>query len=113
MLTDIRSKSLPPPRNMKVQNLTLLDPTYDPNKGQQDPRDSLQTPRPQYSPITPSEVEDYLPPETPETPYLQNETLNGPQDTLTPARHLSRLNTNTFETSNGETALEIATKMLS
>ena len=110
--TDLRSKSLPPPRDMKAQNLTLLDPSYDINKGQQDPRDSLQTPRPQYSPITPSEVEDYIPPETPETPYLQNETLSGPQDTLTPGRHLSRLNTNTFESSNCETALEIATKML-
>ena len=57
-----------PKQDMKNRNMNLLDPNYSPNDGQAQRTptpNSLQTPRPQYSPITPTEVQRYLSPGTP------------------------------------------------
>ena len=93
--------------------MNLLDPNYDPDGGQPQPPDSLQTPRPHYSPITPTEVERFLHHQSPGTPYLQgNNSAEDQQDSFHPAHHLARLTTRTFETSNNETTLECAKHML-
>ena len=102
-----------PKQDMRNRNMDLLDPNYDPNGGQlqQIPTpNSLQTPRPQYSPVTPTEVERYL---SPGTPCFQgSNSAENQQDSFHPAHHLSRLTTRSFETSNSETALECAKHML-
>ena len=102
-----------PKQDMRSRNMDLLDPNYDPNGGQLQPPDSLQTPRPPYSPITPTEVERYLHERSPGTPYFQgSNSAENQQDSFHPAHHLSRLTTRTFKTSNSETALECARHML-
>ena len=99
-----------PKQDMRARNMNLLDPNYEPDGGQQQPPDSLQTPRPNYSPITPTEVERYL---HERTPYFQGPTnAEDQQDSFHPGHHLARLTTRTFETSNSETALECAKHML-
>ena len=100
-----------PKQDMKNRNMNLLDPNYSPNnsRAQVSPTaNSLQTPRHQYSPITPTEVQRYL---SPGTPCFQGPN-NVDQDNLHPSTHLSRLTTRSFETSNNETALECAKHML-
>ena len=102
-----------PKQDMRSRNMDLLDPNYDPSGGQlqQIPTpNSLQTPRPPYSPVTPTEVERYL---SPGTPCFQgSSSAENQQDNFHPAHHLSRLTTRSFETSNNETALECAKHML-
>ena len=100
-----------PKQDMRNRNMDLLDPNYSPNDGQiqRTPTpNNLQTPRPQYSPITPTEVQRYL---SPGTPCFQGPS-NAEQDNFHPSNHLSRLTTRSFETSNNETALECAKHML-
>ena len=98
---------------MRSRNINLLNPNYEPDGDQQQPLDSLQTPRPNYSPITPTEVERYLHERSPGTPYFQGiNNAEDQQDSFHPEHHLSRLTTRTFETSNSETALECAKHML-
>ena len=100
-----------PKQDMRNKNMSLLDPNYSPSDGQVQRAptpNSLQTPRPQYSPITPTEVQRYL---SPGTPCLHGPS-NAEQDDFHPSNHLSRLTTRTFETSNDETALECAKHML-
>ena len=100
-----------PKQDMKNRNMNLLDPNYSPNNSQAQvspTTNSLQTPRHQYSPITPTEVQRYL---SPGTPCFQGPN-NVDQDNLHPSSHLSRLTTRSFETSNNETALECAKHML-
>ena len=107
------SGSTQPKQDMRSRNMDLLDPNYDPNGGQLQPPDSLQTPRPRYSPITPTEMERYLHERSPGTPYFQgSNSAENQQDSFHPAHHLSRLTTRTFKTSNSETALECARHML-
>ena len=112
--SDMEYSGLPPPKHdMRKQNMTLLDPTHDPQGGQQQPPESLQTPRPPYSPVTPTEVERFLQHRSPGTPYFQaTNGMEDQQDDFHPAHHLARLTTRTFETSNNETALECAKHML-
>ena len=105
------SEAPQPKQDMRNRNMNLLDPNYSPNDGQVQRAptpNSLQTPRPQYSPITPTEVQRYL---SPGTPCLHGPS-NAEQDDFHPSNHLSRLTTRTFETSNDETALECAKHML-
>merc|ERR1711884_80207 len=99
-----------PKQHMRNRNMDLLDPNYSPNGGQvQVPTpNNLQTPRPAYSPVTPTEVQKYL---SPGTPCFQGPS-NAEQENFHPSNHLSRLTTRSFETSNNETALECAKHML-
>ena len=108
--SDIEISGLTQPKqDMRSRNINLLNPNYEPDGDQQQPLDSLQTPRPNYSPITPTEVERYLHERSPGTPYFQGiNNAEDQQDSFHPAHHLARLTTRTFETSNNETALECA-----
>ena len=108
------STGMPQPHpDNKRKNLTLLDPNYDPDRGQQQTLDSLQTPRPNYSPVTPSSVEEYLQPRSPGTPYFPvKDDVDDQQDNYNPASHLARLASKSFEASNNETAMDCAIQML-
>ena len=64
------SESTHPKQDMRSRNMNLLNPNYEPEGSQLQPPDSLQTPRPTYSPITPTEVERYL------HEYLQKPTIS-------------------------------------
>ena len=88
------------PENTR-KNLSLLDRNYKP-EDQQKPSDVLTTPRPSYSPVTPSSVEAYLQLRTPGTPYLtgMDEGLDHQLGDFAPAGHLARL------ASNNDTALD-------
>ena len=99
-----------PKQDMRNRNMDLLDPNYSPNGGQVrvPTPNNLQTPRPAYSPVTPTEVQRYL---SPGTPCFQGPS-NAEQGNFHPSNHLSRLTTRSFETSNDETALECAKHML-
>ena len=81
-----------PKQDMRSRNMDLLDPNYNPIDGQIQripTPNSLQTPRPPYSPVTPTEVQRYL---SPGTPCFQGPS-SAEQENFHPSNHLSRLTT--------------------
>ena len=69
--SSMSSTGLPTPHHSnKRKNMSLLDPNYSPEMEQQQPYESLQTPRPSYSPVTPAAVEEFSQPGTPGTSYM-------------------------------------------